>query len=163
MSLERSFNPYARRHFYLGAEGVGMAVLHETGPRGFLESGGGFNLFIGGRVHRSLAIEFGWQPTFHNNETNIFGRRVGTIGLEALTLDLKVFPIHGPIQPYFTAGAGGYLLGDNLSVFAAGPGYQIGGGIDFWMAPWASFGLKGQYRGVGLVDYDIYRDNTYLS
>src|SRR5258706_9120729 len=38
MSLERSFNPYARRHFYLGAEGVGMAVLHETGPRGFLQS-----------------------------------------------------------------------------------------------------------------------------
>jgi hypothetical protein len=161
--IERAPDPYARRHFYLGVEAVGVAVLNQTGPRGFLEGGGGFDFFVGGRLSRFVALEAGWQPTFHNNETDIFGRRIGTIGLDALTLDLKIFPIHGPIQPYFVIGAGGYLLGDNFSAFAEGPGYQIGGGIDFWITRWASLGLKAQYRGVELFDYDVNNDNTYLS
>ena len=163
VSIRREENPYARRHFYMGVEGVGVAVLNETGPRAFLNAGGGFNLFIGGRVHRSVALELGWQPTFHNNEVDFSGHRIDTIGLEAITMDLKFFPLQGPIQPYFTVGGGGYLLGDSFSVFAGGPGYQIGGGIDFWVTPWASVGLKAQYRGVAMLDYDVNRDNTYLS
>jgi hypothetical protein len=83
--------------------------------------------------------------------------------LEALTLDLKILFFRGPIQPYVTIGAGGYLLGDNFSIFAEGGGYQLGGGIDFWLGAHISLGLKAQYRGVGLVDYDSQKDNTYLS
>jgi hypothetical protein len=159
----REPNPYARRHFYLGIEAVGVAVIHQTGPHGFLEGGGGFNFFLGGRLSRWVALEAGWQPTFHSNESNIFTRRIGTIGLDALTLDVKIFPIHGAIQPYFAVGAGAYFLGDNFDAFAEGPGYQIGGGIDFWVARFASIGLKAQYRGVELFDYDLQKDNTYLS
>lgn len=48
-------------------------------------------------------------------------------------------------------------------MFAEGPGYQVGGGIDFWIGPHFSIGLKIQYRGVALIDYDAYQDNTYLS
>jgi Outer membrane protein beta-barrel domain len=161
--VNRPYNPYARRHFYLGAQPAGVVVLHETGPRAFLDHGGGVRLFLGGRLSRIFALEFAWEPTFHNNEVDIFGRPIGTIGLEALTVDAKFYPLHRRVQPYISVGAGAYLLGDNLSVFAAGPGYQVGGGVDFWLSPHFSLGLKTQYRGVGLVDYDVYRDNTYLS
>jgi hypothetical protein len=156
-------NPYVRPHFYLGAEAVGVVVLNETGPRAFLNNGGGFYFFIGGRLSRHAALELGWQPTFHSDQVNIFDHPVKLIGLQALTLDLKILFLRGPVQPYFTIGAGAYLLGDTLSVFAEGGGYQIGGGIDFWLGYHVSLGLKVQYRGVGLVDYDANKDNTYLS
>ena len=156
-------NPYTRTHFYLGASGVGAIVLDQTGPNAFLHHGGGFSLFLGVRFARFFALEAAWQPTFHNNEYDIFGRPVGTIGLEAITGDFKFYPARGPVQPYFSIGVGGYLLGDNFSVFAEGPGYQIGGGVDFWVSPWFSIGLKVQYRGIELIDYDPRNDNTYLS
>jgi hypothetical protein len=161
--IEARRNPYARRHFYLGAEGLGLIVLDQTGPRAFLDHGGGVRLFLGGRLSRIFALEFAWEPTFHNNEVDIFGRRIGTIGLEALTVDGKLYPLSGRVQPYFSFGAGVYLLGDNFSVFAEGPGYQIGGGVDFWLSPHFSLGVRTEYRGVGLVDYDVFKDNTYLS
>jgi hypothetical protein len=160
--VQRS-NPYARSHFYLGVAGQGVAVLDETGPRSFLSSGGGFDLFLGVRANRWAAFEFGWQPTFHNVEEDALGRPVGRIGLQALTLDVKIFPVHGPVQPYFSFGGGGYLMGDNFDVFAAGPGFQIGGGIDFWLSRWASLGLRVQYRGVDMIDYDPQNDNTFIS
>jgi hypothetical protein len=156
-------NPYTRPHFYLGVEAVAVVVLNQTGPRGFLADGGGFNIFLGGRLSRHVALELGWQPTFHSNQVDIFGRPISFIGLEALTLDIKILFLRGPVQPYFTIGGGAYLLGDNFSVFAEGGGYQIGGGIDFWLGHHVSLGLKAQYRGVGLVDYDPQNDNTYLS
>lgn len=161
--IHRAPNPYTRTHFYMGASGVAMVVVGERGPNSFLDNGGGFNLFLGGRVHRAVALEFGWQPTFHNNEYDIFGRRIDTIGLDALTASVKVFPVQGAIQPYFIAGGGAYLLGDRLNVFASGPGFQIGGGVDFWLSPWLTLGLQGQYRGVELFDYDARSDNTYLN
>lgn len=156
-------DPWIRTHFYLGASGVGAFVVNQSGPRSFLDQGGGFNLFLGVRFARFFAIEATWQPTFHNNEVDIFGRPVGTISLEAITGDLKFYPARGRVQPYLMAGVGAYLLGDNFSVFAEGPGYQLGGGIDFWLSPWFSLGLKVQYRGIELFDYDRFNDNTYLS
>ena len=156
-------DPWTRRHFYMGVEGVGVAVLDQSGPRSFLQGGGGFNLFIGGRLSRFVAMELGWQPTFHNNETNIFGQPIGTVGLDAITLDFKFFLLPGRVQPYLSVGAGLYLLGDNFSVFAEGPGYQLGAGVDFWLNRFVTLGLKAQYRGVALFDYDVEQDNTYLS
>jgi outer membrane protein with beta-barrel domain len=156
-------NPYDRKHFYMGGGGVGVAVLGQTGPHGFLDPGGGFDLFAGVRVHRSVALEFAWQPTFHNNETDIFGRPIDMVGLEALTADVKVYPLHRRVQPYFIGGGGAYLLGDSLHVFATGPGFQVGGGLDVWLNRYITLGGKVQYRGVELLDYDRYGDNTYLS
>jgi hypothetical protein len=156
-------NPYARPHFYLGAEGQGVVVLGATGPRSFLDHGGGFDLFLGGRLNRWAALEFGWQATFHNPEYDVWGTRVGHVGLQALTLDVKVYPVHGRVQPYFSGGGGLYLMGDNFDVFAEGPGFQLGGGIDFWLSRWASLGLRAQYRGVDMIDYDRAQNDTYLS
>jgi hypothetical protein len=155
--------PFARPHFYLGAAPQALVVLDQTGPRSFLQSGGGFDLYLGGRVSSWLALELGWQPTFHNLERDAFGRPVGRIGLQAVTFDLKFFPTRGRVQPYFVAGAGGYLLGDNFDVFAAGPGFQVGGGLDVWITRHLSLGVRAQYRGVELIDYNPANDDTYLS
>jgi hypothetical protein len=156
---------YARRHFYLGAEGVGVAVLGQSGPREFLSHGGGVNLFLGGRVSRRAAIEFGWQPTFHGRDgAPLAAGDNGGLGFSALTFDVKLFPLLGPIQPYFAAGVGSYFLTDDgMSLYAEGPGYQVGGGIDFWLGRHVSLGLKAQYRGVGMVNYDRQGTNSYLS
>jgi hypothetical protein len=99
---------------------------------------------------------------------------VTLIGLDAITVDLKVFILRGAnivnagraaeLQPYVTVGGGAYLLGDRFTEIAAGPGWEIGGGVDLWIGPYFSFGLKAQYRGVGLIGYDPQqRLNTYIS
>jgi opacity protein-like surface antigen len=161
--LVRDREPYSRRHFYLGAEAVGVAVVGQTGPRDFIAHGGGFNLFLGGRVHRHVALEFGWQPTFHSWDGRPFASGDG-LALTALTFDAKFFPIGGPIQPYVSAGVGSYLLSDDrLSLYAEGGGYQLGAGVDFWLGRHFSLGLKAQYRGVGLVNFDRNGNNSYLS
>lgn len=156
-------NPYGRPHFYLGIEGVGVGVLDESGPRSFLSSGGGFDLFIGVRTGRWFALELGWQPTFHNPEYDDYGRVVDRIGLQSITLDGKFFFLHGPIQPYVLGGLGAYLMGDSFDVFAEGVGFQAGGGVDFWIGPFFSIGLKVEYRGVQLYDVDASNDDTFLS
>jgi opacity protein-like surface antigen len=159
----RYYNPYARPHFYMGIEGQGIVVLGATGPNAFLDHGGGFDLFVGARLNRWAALEFGWQATFHNPEVDDFGREVDRVGLQALTLDAKFYPVHGRVQPYLSGGAGLYLLGDSFSVFSEGAGFQLGGGIDFWLTRHMSLGLRAQYRGVDMVDYDTHNDDTYLS
>ncbi len=157
------YNPYARPHFYLGIAPVAVGILSETGPNSYLSSGGGFDLFLGVRANKWFALELGWQPTFHKPEYDQFGQQVDRIGLQALTLDGKFYFVHGPIQPYVTAGVGAYLLGDSLDVFAEGPGFQVGGGVDFWIGPHFSIGLKLQYRGIDMIDVDPNRDDTFIS
>jgi hypothetical protein len=156
---------YARRHFYLGAEGVASVFLNQTEPHSFVGDGAGFNLFLGGRVTRHLALEFGWQPTFHGAPGDGLDRPAQDgIGLSALTFDVKLYPLTSWVQPYFTVGPGVYVLTDYmLRPIAGGGGYQIGGGIDFYVLPVLSLGLKAQYRGVTLLDYDPQGDTTYLS
>ena len=138
----RYYNPYARPHFYMGAEAQGIVVLGATGPNAFLDHGGGFDFFLGGRLNRWAALEFGWQATFHNPEVDTFGQQVDCVGLQALTLDAKFYPVHGRVQPYFSGGAGLYLLGDSFSVFSEGAGFQLGGGIDFWLSRNISLGMR---------------------
>ncbi len=160
---DRYYNPYARPHFYMGVEGQGIVVLGATGSNAFLDHGGGFDLYVGGRLNRWLALEAGWQATFHNPEVDDLGRQVDRVGLQALTLDAKFYPVHGPVQPYFSGGAGLYLLGDSFSVFSEGAGFQVGGGVDFWLTRHLSLGLRAQYRGVDMVDYNSQGNDTYLS
>ncbi len=154
---------YGRRDFYMGAEGVASVFLNQTGPHSFIGDGGGLNLFLGGRVARHVAIEFGWQPTFHG-APGVGQPFTQDLGLSALTFDVKLFPIVSWVQPYFAVGPGAYLLTDySLRPLAAGAGYQIGGGIDFWVLPVLSLGLKAQYRGATLIDYDTQNDSSYVS
>jgi hypothetical protein len=164
----RQWNPYARRHFYLGAEGVASIVLNQTGPHELITDGGGVNLFFGGRVHRAVAIEFGWQPTFHSQPSDVLvdalGRPANHLALSALTFDLKLFPLRRAIQPYVAFGPAFYVLHDwSAGYIASGPGWQVGTGVDFWLLPVLSLGVKVQYRGAELIDYDSRGDRSYLS
>lgn len=165
VTVQPEENLYARPHFYIGIGGVGSVVLNQ-GSKSFLSNGGGIDLTVGVRVHSVFAVELNWQPTFHNNtniDGSVFARPIGQLGLEALTTDLKFYPADGPVQPYFTIGGGIYFLGERFDIFADGPGYEVGGGIDFWLSPWISLGVKAQYRGVELIDFDSHNNNTYLS
>jgi hypothetical protein len=156
---------YSRRHFYLGAEGLGSVVVNETGPHSFFSSGGGINLFLGGRIHRHLALEFGWSPTFHGQPGSGFGETTTDgLALSAITADLKILPLRGWVQPYVAFGPAGYVLHDwAFHYLGGGGGFQVGGGVDFYVYRHLSFGLKSQYRGAELVDYDPAHDRTFLS
>jgi opacity protein-like surface antigen len=164
--VNRYQNPYVRPHFYLGAEGVGVFTFHQTDHQFLTAGGGGFNVFIGGRLNRWAGIELGWQPTFHNQlysqSTDQPNGRY--LALQALTLDLKVYLARGPVQPYVMGGAGLYMLSDNFNVLTLGPGWQVGGGLDFWLGTHVTLGLRVQYRGVDVQDgFDTAAPRTYLS
>jgi hypothetical protein len=163
--ITRAPVPYERTHFYLGAEGVVSALVYETGSRRLLGSGGGFNLFLGGRVSRRVALEFGWSPIFYGQPGALLPQQSRSgLSLSALSMDLKIYPLLDWVQPYFAIGPSGYLLTDNaFDYLAGGAGWQIGGGVDLWLARRFSIGIKTQYRGVALTDYDNAGSSTYAS
>ncbi len=162
----RTWNPYARSHFYMGLEGVGAIIVDQTGPNAFLDHGGGLGFFLGGRLSRHFALEFAWQGTFHGQPRhdllNVFYPDQRFF-LSAFTVDGKFYLADHQVQPYIDLGAGGYLLGDRASLFAEGPGFQVGGGVDVWLGYHASIGGKLLYRGIALIDYDPNRDDTFIS
>ena len=155
--------PYARSHLYMGAGGAAVVTLGQSGPRSFLQSGGGFNVFFGGRANRWISLELDWQPTFHSNNQDIFATPVSTLNLHALTADIQLHLLRGSIQPYLTAGGGVDVLAESGRVLAQGPGFQVGAGVDFWLNRFISLGLKAQYRGAKLYGYNRFDDDTYLS
>ncbi len=161
----RPRNPYARDHFYLGAEAVFIGVAHETAQREFLRSAGGFDISVGGRVHRRLAIELNWMSTFHEDRTTLFRGSAEALMLNAVTLDFKIFVWYrGRVQPYVAVGGGAYFLGKGYTnLDTLGPGFEAGGGIDFWLWRHLSLGVKAQYRGIGMLDYKVFHEESYIS
>ena len=146
-NLARS-RPDSSPHFYMGT-GASIAVPFATGgaatPVGV---GGGFDIFFGGRLHRFIALGVDWQPTFHAAGSDPSGR-LG-YNLNASTLDLILLPFFGRIQPYVTLGAGIDVLASSGRVIGVGPGWQGGGGIDFWVSRMVTLNLKAQYRATRL-------------
>jgi hypothetical protein len=164
--LYRAEQPvYSRRNFYLGAEAVGSLILNESGPHSFYSHGGGFSAFLGGRVHRNVALEFGWTQTFHGLPGTDFGETVSNgIVLSAITTDVKLFPLYGRVQPFFVIGPAAFIEHDwAFHYFGSGPGFSAGGGIDFYPFKGLALGLKAEYRGAQLYNYDAFRDQTWLS
>jgi opacity protein-like surface antigen len=153
---------YGRAHFYLGGGPAVVLVLNQTGPRRLISSGGGFHLTLGGRLGRHFGLEFNWSPSFHYHDPDYFGRIFGLLRLTTLSFDGKFYPVSGPIQPFLIFGGGAYMLGDRFSLIAGGPGYQLGGGIDFWLTRHISVGVTVQYRGALLFD-DFFARGIYLS
>jgi hypothetical protein len=45
----------------------------------------------------------------------------------------------------------------------SGPGFEAGGGIDFWLARHMTLGLNAQYRGIGLYNVGPLDDDNYIS
>jgi hypothetical protein len=160
----RESNPYARRHVYLGAEAVGSVLVHQTGPEIF-SHGGGINVFLGGRVDKRVAIEAGWSPVFHQSPPDTTVTFTNQhLALQAATLDFKIYPVLGRLQPYVTFGPGAYFLTEwTMRYFGGGVGFQAGGGFDVWLGRHGALGFKAQYRGAGIFDYDPRGTTSYFS
>lgn len=162
-----------RIHFYVGAELTGIGVLAQktdatTG--GYLgQGGGGGGLFAGVRLGPFFALELNWNITYHNvmqDYLSYYGDYWSAFHLQTLELDGKVhIPTRGPIEPYIQAGVGFAFLGvswDNSYydaygdsggyVFASGPAFNIGGGLDFWLSPFFSLGGRVLYKGMRFSD-----------
>ncbi|MBK8482173.1 MAG: hypothetical protein IPL40_13560 [Proteobacteria bacterium] len=154
-----------RVHAYLGGQLSGVAVLAQTTDYtdGYLGSGGGAGLFGGVRLGPFFSVEGNWNTSFHDHRS-VQGDTL-FIDLDALymmtfSVDGKLhLPTYGPIEPYAQAGVGfGYLgatYGSNTqgnSVFASGPIFNLGAGLDGWLSPWLTLGGRVLYRGLAFGD-----------
>jgi len=167
-----------RTHAYFGGQLMGFIVAAQISDYtdGYLGHGGGGGLFGGIRLNPFVSLEGNWMMTFHD-ETFQTSRGETVVDLDSIylmtfTLDAKFhIPTRGPIEPYFQAGVGFAYAGvtypegvNGDSVFAEGPVFNLGGGLDFWLGPWFSLGGRLLYRGIyfaepnanGIAEYSNY-------
>ncbi|MCC6746571.1 MAG: hypothetical protein IT371_02870 [Deltaproteobacteria bacterium] len=158
-------NPYFsfrhRVHGYVGGHLSGLVVAKQLSDYsdGYMGHGGGAGLHGGIRLGPFVALELNWGMTFHNETFHEPGWTVtylDSLYLMSITADVKVFiPTRGPVEPFFQAGVGFAYLGPNYSsyyggsgtVFASGPTFDAGGGVEVWLGPWFSLGGRLLYRG----------------
>jgi hypothetical protein len=164
-----------RPHFYFGGQLMGLAVLKQSTDyaSGYLGQGGGGGLFGGFRFGPFFSLEANWNVTYHNiyDQTywtdDYWGYQAWSFfWLQEVTIDAKVhIPTYGPVEPFFQAGVGLAFVGvgwdsnygDSGDVlFASGPAFNLGGGLDFWLSPFFSMGGRVLYRGMrfGEPTYD---------
>ena len=163
-----------RPHLYVGGQLMGFAVANQAGTE-YLGPGGGGGLFGGFRFSPYFGIEGNWTVTYHDEQ---FADGT-TIDIDAFyvmtfTADAKIFiPTFGPLEPYFQAGVGfaytgatygsGYY-GDEASIWASGPTFNVGGGVDFYVGPNISIGARLLYRGFYFTPTDFPNaDPNYIS
>jgi hypothetical protein len=144
--------PIDRPGIYLGVAGMGNFVVNQANAPvdGFIDQGGGFSLFIGARLAPMFALELGYALNIHN-PVDQGGETVDALLLHAWTLDGKViFPIRSPVRPYFQFGFGVYELASyaNSTLYRNGIGFQLGGGLDFWLNRVWSIGFRALYHGI---------------
>jgi uncharacterized protein YjeT (DUF2065 family) len=153
-----------RPSFYLGLAGMGNFVINQANAPvdGFIEQGGGFGLFLGGRLAPMFALEFGYALNFHNPVQT--GAGFDALLLHAWTLDGKlIFPNHSNVRPYFQFGFGVYELANVVDTpYRNGIGFQLGGGLDFWLNRALSIGFRALYHGVYFTQ-SIGETNPFLS
>jgi hypothetical protein len=150
--------PLDRSGLYLGLGAFGDGVINQANSSvDFLTSGAGYNLMIGFRLSPNFALELGFGEGFHNNVTNAWGDTVDYLVLSQVTADAKlILPLPGgQIQPFVQGGVGFYVLADAYdSEIASGGGFQLGGGLDFWVNPWWSFGGRLLYHGIQFTSFN---------
>jgi hypothetical protein len=150
--------PLDRAGLYLGFGAFGDTVINQANSAvDFLTSGAGYNLMLGLRLSPNLALEFGLGQGYHNNVTSAWGDTVDYLVLTQVTADAKlILPLPGgQLQPFFQGGVGFYYLADAYSSgIASGGGFQLGGGLDFWMNPLWSVGGRLLYHGIQFTSFD---------
>jgi hypothetical protein len=152
--------------WYAGVGLVGTSILDQSGGPEALHSGGGLSAWLGVNLSRAFSIELGWLGSFHNPVTYStgYGRDTSFLVLEGVTADAKLHLTRGPIDPYLQGGVGVYFLGDSAVGYAdsVGPGYQVGGGIDFRTGRFVTLGLRALYRGIEMGPRDGGPADTFL-
>lgn len=153
-----------RVHAYVGGQLQGFIVMAQvndysnTGIEGYLSHGGGGGLFGGIRLGPFFSLELNWGITYHDDDFT--AGTLDSLYMMTFTLDGKIhIPTRGPLEPFFQAGIGFAYLGVSYganclncdtadSVFAKGPAFNVGGGVDFWLSPFFSLGGRLLYRGL---------------
>lgn len=157
------------RGFYAGAGLVGMHILSQSGNEELLDDGPGLSLYAGWRLIPRLAVELGWTGTYHNPETvdTYFGPDTDYLILNGFTADAKVY-LSDPntpqtYEPYVQGGLGLYLLDSTyFGTQDVGSGFQLGGGIDFHVAPQLDLGVRGLYRGIAMGPPNSATNDTFI-
>jgi Outer membrane protein beta-barrel domain len=155
--------------FYVGAGLVGMHILSQSGGEELLDDGPGLTLYGGWRLIPRLALELGWTGTYHNPATvqTNFGPDTDYLILNAFTGDAKIYlgDQSQPQQfdPYVQGGLGVYLLDSTyFGAQSVGTGFQLGGGIDFHVAPQLDLGVRGLYRGIAMGPPNSNQNETFV-
>ena len=159
--------PLDRSGLYLGLGAFGDGVINQANAAtSFLTSGAGYDLMVGFRLSPNFALELGLGQGFHNTVTDAWGDTVDYLALNQFTADAKlILPgLGGPLQPFVQGGVGFYVLTDAFSSeIASGGGFQLGGGLDFWLNPWWSVGGRLLYHGIQFTSFtepQINRSNS---
>jgi hypothetical protein len=152
---------------YIGLGGMGNFVVNQANAPvdGFINQGGGFTAFLGLRLGRMLALEAGYTVDIHNPVHNSQGATVNALVLHSGTLDLKIlFPTHSPFRPFLQAGLGVYELASyaDSTDYRNGLGFQLGGGLDFFLNRVISVGGRVLYHGISFTQ-EIDGTNPFLS
>jgi hypothetical protein len=156
------------RGLYFGVGLLGNLVLAQSGGDELLDSGGGLSLYGGWRVMDRLALELGYMGSAHNPAGVDIGpyRDVDYLILNGFTGDARIY-LGDPMAPsewYLQGGLGLYLLDSTyFGAQSVGSGFQLGGGIDFHVAPAVDLGLRGLYRGISMGPPESRQDDTFLS
>jgi opacity protein-like surface antigen len=165
-----------RFHPYAGAQLTGIGIIgqgtdYQTG--GYLGTGGGGGgLFAGLRMGAFFALELNWNITYHQAAEDFTSW--SAFQLQTVELNGKVhIPTYGPVEPYVQAGIGFAFLGasweDEIGtvctrsgcyyatergdyIFASGPAFNVGGGLDWWLSPFLTFGARILYKGMRFGD-----------
>jgi hypothetical protein len=157
---------------FVGFGGFGTLALAQSGGVEYLRHGGGLAVFGGVHLGRIVDLHFGFDASFHNPASDCVGRGpyvwcdTNFLILETLHADLKLrIPTHSRVVPYFQVGGVLAWIGrQDYPTDAVGGGFEIGGGIDFWLARPVTFGIHALYRGLAMGDYDTRTGtDTFLS
>ncbi len=147
-----------RMHAYVGGQLGGFFVAKQVTDyaEGYLSHGGGGGLYGGFRLGPFLSLEANWNISFHDDAISAQSP-FESLYLMTLTADAKIhIPTYGPVEPFIQGGIGFAYLGamyegtydtydQNL---ATGPAFRLGGGLDFWLGPFFSFGGRLLYQGL---------------
>jgi hypothetical protein len=153
---------------YLGFGVEGAGVINQSASRGIIASGGGAGIWLGFRVLRALALEFGYHSTYHNpiDQFDAYWGYVGTSYLvwSEVTADLKLhLPTHSNLDPYLMGGGGWNFIGRGYGSDFSGPGFHAGGGLDVWLSHFVTLGVRGYYRGAYFSVPLRTADSDYIS
>ena len=118
-----------------------------------LGAGGGFELFVGGRLNQWVGADLEWSTTIHGTEGDP-GFRVDAGLLSTLSGLVRVFMTAPQVfEPYAVFGitlitADG---GPQSSLSLMGLGFTAGLGLDIYLSTNVALGIKALYRG-GFLD-----------
>lgn len=158
-----------RSSIYLGVGGVGdFNIETENDLTRIMRSGGGFDLFLGFRINRYVALEIAYVGTSHATGDEIaLAASPGAAErgwLHGATLDAKVFliPKSRRIEPFLQVGGGGYAFVRQgySDPDLGGGGFHLGGGVDIRFNRTIALGLRALYKGLWLDNETVWYPAT---